>query len=67
MLTRARSARGGGTGSLHPPYDSSLGSSNDYLTPQRRKTYVLSSKRGGSSLSTSESRLISRGSSQGVP
>jgi hypothetical protein len=65
MLTRARSARGVGTGSLHPLPDSTLVLSNGYLTPQRRNTYVPSSKCGVTSLSLPVSRLVSHGLSQG--
>jgi hypothetical protein len=67
MLTRARSARGGGTGSLHPLFDSTLGLSNGYLTPQHRNTYVPSSKCGVTLFSSSASRLVSHGLSQGIP
>jgi hypothetical protein len=54
MLTRAHSARGGGTSSLNTPSASNLGFSTECLTPQCHKTQVLSSKRGGSSSSLSD-------------
>jgi hypothetical protein len=65
MLTCARSARGGGTSSLHPPPDSTLVFSNGYLMPQRWNTYVPPSKCGTTSLSLSASMLVSHGLSQG--
>jgi hypothetical protein len=65
MLTSARSARGGGSGSLHSSSNSTLDLPNDYLTPQRRNTYVSSSEQGVTSLPSSESRLISHGLFQG--
>jgi hypothetical protein len=67
MLTRARSARGGGSGSLLSSSDSTLVLPNGYLTPQHRNTYVSSSEHGVTSLPSSESRLISHGLFQGGP